>query len=299
MLLNIIKPSIIANQLEITVSVFMLLITLRLTNCFVLLIPFLKVIPLADKSKSNVNSPFLIHAPTVQAVFFSFARTLQIWTLRFARILLIGSLTATSASAQVYAGVLGGVATLSGDARSVLSPSSTAFSSYDPRNGGAVEVLVGRHLSDYFTIQGNYIWNGNGLTITSAALNNGIQQAYRETRHSSQQSLIGDVLVYFRNRNSQLRPYLSVGTGVVHFTSSQERIEQVLGRPDFLARRFSANMIALHVPVGIDVRLGKGWAFRYTFSETLSKNPISDRLSPPGQHSLKNFQNLFGFVRQF
>src|SRR5215467_14070834 len=44
---------------------------------------------------------------------------------------------------------------------------------------------------------------------------------------------------------------------------------------------------------------GKGWAFRYTFSETLSKNPISDRLSPPGQHSRKNFQNLFGFVRRF
>src|SRR5260370_32470471 len=107
MLLNIIKPSIIANQLEITVSVFMLLITLRLTNCFILLIPFLRVIPLADKSKSNVQSPFLTQAPTVHAVFFSFARTLQIWTLRFARILLIGSLTATSARAHVYAGVLG------------------------------------------------------------------------------------------------------------------------------------------------------------------------------------------------
>ena len=58
-------------------------------------------------------------------------------------------------------------------------------------------------------------------------------------------------------------------------------------------------MIGLNVPVGMDVNLGKGWAFRYTFSETISQNPISDRLSPPGQHSFKNFQNLFGFVKRF
>ena len=67
------------------------------------------------------------------------------------------------AQAQFYAGVLGGVSTLSGDARSLLSPGSTTFSSYDPKNGGAVEVLVGRHLSDYFTLQANYIWNGNTI----------------------------------------------------------------------------------------------------------------------------------------
>jgi hypothetical protein len=204
------------------------------------------------------------------------------------------------ALAQLYAGALGGVATLSGDARSLLSPNSTAFSSYDPKNGGAVEVLVGRHFSDYFAVQGNYIWNGNGLTLTSATFNsNGTQQGYQETRRSSQQSLIGDLLVYFRNRNSRLRPYLSVGTGLVHFSSSQERIKQALGAPALPPQRFSANMIALHVPVGIDVRLRKSWSFRYTFSETLSKNPISDRLSPPGQHRLMNFQNLFGFTRRF
>ncbi len=203
------------------------------------------------------------------------------------------------ALAQLYAGALGGVATLSGDARSLLSPNSTAFSSYDPKNGGAVEVFVGRHFSDYFAVQGNYIWNGNGLTLTSATFNNGTQQGYQETRRSSQQSLIGDLLVYFRNRDSRLRPYLSVGTGLVHFTSSQERVEQALGVPVLPAQRFSANTIALHVPVGIDVRLGKSWAFRYSFSETLSKNPISDRLSPPGQHRLMNFQNLFGFTRRF
>jgi len=180
-----------------------------------------------------------------------------------------------------------------------LNPGSTAFSSYDPKNGGAVEVLAGRHFSDYFTIQADYIWNGNALTLTSAAFNNGTPQGYQETRRSSQQSVIADVLVYFRKRDSRLRPYLSVGTGLVHFISSEERIEEVLGTPNLPPQRFSSNMIALHVPVGMDVNLGKGWALRYTFSETLSKNPVSDRLLPPGQHSLKNFQNLFGIIRRF
>ena len=227
------------------------------------------------------------------------AKTVLLRTLRLVRVFLIGWALTMPAQAQLYAGVLGGVATLSGDTRSLLSTHSAAFSSYDPRNGGVVEVMVGRHFSNYLTIQGEYIWNRNGLTLTSAAFNNETHQGYQETRRSSQQSLIGDLLVYFRDRDSRLRPYLSVGTGLVHFASSQERIEQVLGAPVLPPQHFSTNMIAFHVPVGLDLRLGKGWAFRYTFSETLSTNPISDHLSPPGQHSLKNFQNLFGFVRQF
>ena len=201
--------------------------------------------------------------------------------------------------AQLYVGVLGGIATLSGDSRSVLNPRSTMFSSYDPRNGGAVEILVGKHFSDYFTAQASYIWNGNGLTLTSAAFSGGTQTGYDEQRHSTQQGVIGDFLVYFRGRDSRFRPYLSVGTGFVHFVSSQASLELALGSPNLPPQKFSTNMVVLHVPVGMDVKLGKGWAFRYTFSETLSQNPISARLSPPGQHRLMNFQNLFGFVRQF
>jgi hypothetical protein len=226
-------------------------------------------------------------------------RSARVRTPSVALLLLAVWLSAIPMEAQVYAGIVGGVATLSGDARSTLSDFSTAFSSYDPRNGGALEILGGKHFSDYFTVQVNYIWNSNGLTLSSAALNGGKQAGYQELRTSSQHSVIADLLVYFRGRGSSLRPFLSVGTGVVHFSSSQERIEQMVGTPSLPPRQFSANMIALHVPVGIDVKLGKGWVFRYTFSETLSANPISDRLSPRGQHSLKNFQNLFGFVREF
>jgi hypothetical protein len=219
--------------------------------------------------------------------------------LRVVAILFFSWRAAVPARAQLYAGVLGGVSTLSGDSRSLLSSGSIAFSSYDPSNGGAVEGLIGRHFSDYFSAQASYIWNENELSLTAANSANGLQQGYQGTRSSSQQTVIGNLLVYFRARNSRLRPYLSVGTGFVHFASTQESLQQVLGTPVLPPQTFSANAIVLNVPVGMDVSLGRGWAFRYTFSETISKNPMSGRLSPPGQHSLMNFQNLFGFIRRF
>jgi hypothetical protein len=203
------------------------------------------------------------------------------------------------AHAQLYAGILGGVSSLSGDAGSIVSSDSIAFSSYDPKNGGDVSVLFGKHFSDYFSAQVSYSWNENELSLTAGSSVPGTQQAYQQTRSSSQQTVLGNVLVYFRQRKSRLRPYLSAGTGFMHFASRQESLQQVLGAPTLPPQRFSANVIVLNVPVGIDVNLGKGWAFRYTFSETISRNPISDRLSPPGQHTFKNFQNLFGFVRRF
>ena len=76
-------------------------------------------------------------------------------------------------------------------------------------------------------------------------------------------------------------------------------MSQTLGTPILPPQNFSSNVIALRVPVGMDVNLGKGLVLRYTFSETMSKNPIGDRLSPAGQHSLKNFENLFGLVKGF
>ena len=204
-----------------------------------------------------------------------------------------------SARAQIYVGALGGVASISRDARSTLNSVSSAFSSYNPRNGGALELLAGKHLSDYFTIQANYIWNANDMTVVSGAFTGGTQQGYQEVRSSSQQSVLGNILVYFRNRNSRLRPYLSVGTGLVHFSSTQQRIDVSVGAPVLPPRSFTSNMIGLNVPVGIDAALGRGWAFRYTFSETISKNPIDDHLSPSGQHAFKNFLNMFGFIKSF
>jgi Outer membrane protein beta-barrel domain len=223
---------------------------------------------------------------------------MQLRSLPIALVLFLVCDCAVTAQAQFYAGVLGGVATLSADSRSLLG-SDSSFSSYDPKNGPAVEVLLGKHLSNYFAVQGEYIWSSNTLILTSDIVSSSGQQAYQETRSSSQQSVIGDLLIYFRKRASRLRPFLSVGVGVVHLGSSQQQIQQLIGMPVLPPQHFSSNMAALHVPVGIDVKLIKGWAFRYTFSETLSGNPVSAKLSPPGLHNLQNFQNLFGIVKQF
>jgi hypothetical protein len=56
---------------------------------------------------------------------------------------------------------------------------------------------------------------------------------------------------------------------------------------------------ALRVAVGIDVDLGGDWRFRYSFSETISRNPVSAQLSPPAERGLANFQNLFGAIKSF
>src|SRR5262249_16251791 len=156
---------------------------------------------------------------------------------------------------QLYAGILGGVSSLSGDARSIVSSGSVAFSSYDPNNGGDFGVLFGKHLSDYFSAQASYIWNENALSLSSGISVNGTSEGYQETRTSSQQTLIGNVLVYFRARNSRLRPYLSVGTGFMHFTSTEQRVQQVLGMPTLPPRQFSSNHVVLNVPVGMDLNL--------------------------------------------
>src|SRR5438105_883649 len=62
-----------------------------------------------------------------------------------------------------YVGVIGGIATLSADAGSRLSPQGLSSSSYSPANGGALNVFAGVHLHDYFSLQANYIRNQNDL----------------------------------------------------------------------------------------------------------------------------------------
>ncbi len=213
--------------------------------------------------------------------------------------MLIPCLAAPRAEGQFYVGAMGGLSTLSGDARSVIGATSTSFASYSPQNGMAVNALVGKHLTDFLTVQGDYVWNRNALSFSAAGFNSGSIAQYEETRSSSQHSAFGSVLVYFRRRKSRIRPYLSVGAGWVHLTSTEETLTTVQGGPALPPHKFTADMVALRVPVGIDVTLHDGWRFRYSFSETLSKNPISDELSPPGPHSLKNFQNLFGIIYRF
>lgn len=214
--------------------------------------------------------------------------------------LLVAARPAASAQGRFYGGVLAGVSTISGDASSrIQPPNSSASSLYDPKNGLTFSAMVGRDVSEYVSVQANYLWNGNRLKFDSSSTTNGTLTAYEETRSSSQQRVLADVMVYFRVRGSRFRPYLGVGTGWVHFRSDQEQVMQSVGTLALPARTFSSDMVALHTPVGLDVKLGSGWKFRYAFSETLTRNPISERLSPPGSHRLMSFESLFGIVRQF
>ncbi len=198
-----------------------------------------------------------------------------------------------------YIGGIAALATLSADGGSVISTSASQVSAYKPANGPALKLCVGRYLKNYVAIQSNYIWNSNGLTLSSNSISPAGTSFYSETRTSSEDSVTGDVLVFFRDRESLLRPYLSVGTGFVHLESSQQQIEVLSGPAVLPPREFSANVAALRVAVGMDVKLPHGISIRYSFSETISPNPLADRLSPPAQGVLKNFQNLWGLLKSF
>ena len=76
-----------------------------------------------------------------------------------------------------------------------------------------------------------------------------------------------------------------------HGNGGQDTAPPGLARTDVRA--------TLRVAVGLDVRIGDGWSVRYSFSESLSGNPISEQLTPPGRRNLANFQNLVGVLRSF
>jgi hypothetical protein len=199
---------------------------------------------------------------------------------------------------EIYVGGLGGLATLSGDGRSVVNATSVATSLYDPENGGAASAFAGIHLFNYLSVQGNYIWNRNELTLVSSASNSTTFSFYQQPVSSTQNAFVGDVLVYFRRRESRIRPYLSQGGGLVHISShwnGSTLSEGHLPVPAALSSAFATSRTA----VGLDVRFRGVWFLRYTFGENISHNPISAQLSPPGERLLKNFQNLWGIYRRF
>jgi Outer membrane protein beta-barrel domain len=212
------------------------------------------------------------------------------------------SLTSVPAEAQdrprIFAGGLFGVSTLSADARSVTDPSSAATSLYEPENGPAFNVFAGVHLAQYFSLQANWIWNRNDLTLFSSFLTPQGGGFYEQRRHSGQHAVVLDGLIYFRGLDSVVRPYLGTGISVVHFSSSNvaSSSERGLAAP---IGGIASTRVGLRSHVGIDVRLSRRINFRYSFSEMISGNPISPSLTPPGRRGLMNFLNLFGLVGQF
>jgi hypothetical protein len=211
-------------------------------------------------------------------------------------------LTSAPAAAQdeqrIFTGALGGVSTLSADARSVATPSETAVSLYEPKNGPALNLFAGVHLARYFSIQANWIWNRNDLTLTSSLAAPASGAFYEQRRSSRQHAVVLDGLIYFRRLDSRIRPYLGTGLSLLHFSSEETSVTVARGlMPP--AERIASTHIGLRSHVGIDFQLARGLAFRYSFSETISANPISPSLMPAGRRGLMNFQNLFGFLSRF
>jgi hypothetical protein len=212
------------------------------------------------------------------------------------------SLGCITASAQddrrVFIGGLIGVSTLQADGRALTTATDAALAMYRPENGLAFNLFAGLHLAHYFTVQANWMWNRNDLTLVSSFTTPQGGGFYEQQRLSSQ--MVGDFdgLIYFRRRDSTLRPYLGTGLAVLRFTS--DTIVSSLSRgleppPDAIA----STRIGLRSHVGIDLALSPRVIVRYSFSETISSNPISPSLTPPGQRRLANFQNLVGIVGRF
>jgi hypothetical protein len=226
-------------------------------------------------------------------------RILSLRTLLLHGMLLAAALPAAAQNERGYVGVVAGFSILSADGRSVTTPDRSSVSLYDPGNGPAINAFGGFVVSDWVSVQANYIWNRNRLTLTAThALETG-SQFYEQERTSSHHSAFGDVLVYFRARGQRIRPYLSTGVGLVGFESRETRTRVRTGGIAVPPAVFSDTTLVVRSAVGIDVRVGENWAVRYSFSEFIGPNPISDRIDPPGERVLMNFQNLVGVVRTF
>jgi len=195
---------------------------------------------------------------------------------------------------------MAGVSTLSADGRSSFAPGVTSTSLYKPENGPLLNLFTGIHLNDHLSLQGNYVWNRNDITLVSLfAPERGGATAYQQTRTSRQHGIFGDLLLYFRNRDSWVRPYLSAGLGVAFLRSEEKRLTDEIGMPALPPSVFSAAKAGFRAAVGIDLALRGGFQFRYSFTETIQGNEFSRYLSPPGERNLAHFQNLFGIVIRF
>jgi hypothetical protein len=194
----------------------------------------------------------------------------------------------------IFGGVLSGVSTLSADARAVTTGATAATSLYEPANGLALNLFGGIHVAQYFSVQVNWMWNRNGLTLVSSAPSVG--SFYEQARDSRQHAVVLDGLLYFRRLDSAIRPYLGTGLSILHFASDAIKTSGGLPAPP---ATIASTRIGLRSHVGIDVKLSRRLWLRYSFSETISANPISPSLTPPGERGLMNFQNLFGILARF
>ena len=180
-----------------------------------------------------------------------------------------------------------------------LEPPRLFPSTYKPENGPTFKSVAGRHFNDYLSLQATYGWNRNTLRLTSSESSGDRNAFYEQTRSATQHTALAEFLVYVRKKSKTVRPYLSVGVGAIHFNSGVSTIRSLIEEGVAAPGAISSTGLAVRSAVGIDVFIKGGWAFRFSFDETIRNNPISAQLNPPGERKLAHFQNLVGFVKTF
>ncbi|MEP7364476.1 MAG: outer membrane beta-barrel protein [Acidobacteriota bacterium] len=204
-------------------------------------------------------------------------------------------LAASAEAGEFFAGAMGGVATISADARTVGTPPAQ-FSAYKPQNGPSALAFGGRHFNNYFSAQLSYAWNRNNLVFSGADVLSGA--SYEQPGQATLHTVVAEAMVYFRPAKSRVRPYLSAGPGVTVLRAAVGPllVRGTLPVPDGPVH---STRPSVRVAVGMDVRMGRNVWFRYSFCETIQRNPLSQALRPPAQRNLANFQNLWGVSWQF
>ena len=198
---------------------------------------------------------------------------------------------------RAFAGALFGVSALSADAQAVTTGADAAVSLYDPKNGLALNVFGGFMLLN--TSRSRSTGCGTGTTSRWFPRTHRLKpvvfmsrpETVRNMRWSSMASST------FDGWTARFGHTWEQACRSVRFSSEEGgSLAQGLTPP---AGEIRSTHIGLRSHVGIDFRLSRHISFRYSFSETISSNPISPSLTPPGRRPLMNFQNLFGFVSRF
>ena len=200
---------------------------------------------------------------------------------------------------QWFAGGGGGISTLSADGQTRISGTETAISLYKPENGPVFHFFAGRDLTNYFSVQGSFTRNTNSFGITGTRTAAGVEATFQQEYQMRSMSGGGEGMFYFRPRTSRFRPYLSGGVGMTRFRATAGAVRIAKGTVQLPPATFDAAKPYWRTAVGIDVAVGQGWMFRYSFSEAVTGNPISKQLQPPGARGLADFQSIFGFLKRF
>lgn len=198
-----------------------------------------------------------------------------------------------------YAGFLGGVSTLSADGRTDIDSSPARVAIYDPKNGQSISGFGGRYFGNYLAIQVSYIWNRNQLTLTQIASMGPAESISVQTRESRRHQAALDLLIYFREKPSAVRPYLSFGVGLRGLNSTFRHFTIQRNATLTPPLAFSKTDPVARFAVGMDVKVQRDWRLRYTFVETIGTNAVNRLLEPRPSRNLMTFYNLFGLFRVF